>query len=93
LSRARPKRFSLKEHLETLIHQSVNRGIGYEEVLAEFEKRFIRKILGAYSGNQLRAARALGMHRNTLSRKLELYRLDSREFRRRARRATRRRRR
>ena len=83
----------MKEQLDTLINQLVNRGILYDEALAEFEKRFIRKILDSYRGNQSRAAEALGIHRNTLSRKLDLYRLDSRDFRRRAARAARRRRR
>lgn len=82
----------MKEQLDTLINQLVERGILYDEALAEFEKRFIRKVLGAYRGNQSRAAEALGIHRNTLSRKLDLYRLDSRDFRRRTARAARRRR-
>lgn len=73
----------MKEQLDTLINQLVDRGILYDEALAEFEKRFIRKILDTYRGNQSRAAEALGIHRNTLSRKLDLYRLDSRDFRRR----------
>jgi len=82
----------MKEQLDALINQLVDRGILYDEALAEFEKRFIRKILDTYRGNQFRAAEALGIHRNTLSRKLDLYRLDSRDFRRRAARAARRRR-
>jgi len=82
----------MKEQLDALINQLVDRGILYDEALAEFEKRFIRKVLDTYRGNQLRAAEALGIHRNTLSRKLDLYRLDSRDFRRRAARAARRRR-
>ena len=82
----------MKEQLDTLINQLVDRGILYDEALAEFEKRFIRKILDAYRGNQSRAAEALGIHRNTLSRKLDLDRLDSRDVRRRAARVARRRR-
>lgn len=81
----------MKEQLDALINQLVDRGILYDEALAEFEKRFIRKVLDTYRGNQSRAAEALGIHRNTLSRKLDLYRLDSRDFRRRAARTARRR--
>lgn len=62
----------MKEQLDALINQLVDRGILYDEALAEFEKRFIRKILDTYRGNQFRAAEALGIHRNTLSRKLDL---------------------
>jgi len=82
----------MKEQLDALINQLIERGILYDEALAEFEKRFIRKVLDTYRGNQSRAAEALGIHRNTLSRKLDLYRLDCKDFRRRAPREARRRR-
>lgn len=82
----------MKEQLDALINQLVDRGILYDEALAEFEKRFIRKVLDTYRGNQSRTAEALGIHRNTLSRKLDLYRLDRNDFRRRAPREARRRR-
>ena len=74
----------MKEQLDALINQLVERGVLYDEALAEFEKRFIRKVLDTFRGNQSRAAEALGIHRNTLSRKLDLYRLDRNDFRRRA---------
>ena len=82
----------MKEQLDALINQLVDRGVLYDEALAEFEKRFIRKVLDTFRGNQSRAAEALGIHRNTLSRKLDLYRLDRNDFRRRAPREARRRR-
>lgn len=82
----------MKEQLDALINQLVDRGILYDEALAEFEKRFIRKVLDTYRGNQSRAAEVLGIHRNTLSRKLDLYRLDRNDFRRRSPREARRRR-
>ena len=82
----------MKEQLDALINQLVERGVLYDEALAEFEKRFIRKVLDTFRGNQSRAAEALGIHRNTLSRKLDLYRLDRNDFRRRAPREARRRR-
>lgn len=66
----------MKEQLEALIHQLVDRGILFGEAVAEFEKRFIQEVLENHRGNQSRAARALGIHRNTLSRKIELYHLD-----------------
>ncbi|MFQ5817878.1 MAG: helix-turn-helix domain-containing protein [Terriglobia bacterium] len=66
----------MKDQLEALIHQLVDRGILFGEAVAEFEKRFIKEVLDNHQGNQSRAARALGIHRNTLSRKIELYKLD-----------------
>jgi DNA-binding NtrC family response regulator len=56
-------------------------GILYFEAKREFEKRFIIHVLKANKGNQCRAARELGLHRNTLSRNLALLRVDAREFR------------
>lgn len=72
----------MKDQLEALINQLVDRGILFEEALAEFEKRFIKKVLDHHQGNQSRAARALGIHRNTLSRKIEFYKLDQKPRRR-----------
>lgn len=54
----------------------VERGIRLEEAVNEFEKKFIKKVLDQLKGNQSRAARALGIHRNTLSRKVDEYKLD-----------------
>jgi DNA-binding protein Fis len=68
----------VKDQLEALIGQMVERGILFDEALAEFEKRFIKRALESANGNQSRAARVLGIHRNTLSRKIERYKLDSR---------------
>jgi Fis family transcriptional regulator, factor for inversion stimulation protein len=68
----------VKDQLEALIGQMVDRGILFDEALAEFEKRFIKRALESANGNQSRAARVLGIHRNTLSRKIERYKLDSR---------------
>jgi Fis family transcriptional regulator len=71
----------LKDQLETLVSQMVSRGILLEEALAEFEKKFIKAAIDGAEGNQCRAARVLGIHRNTLSRKIEKYRLDSQNSR------------
>ncbi len=55
----------------------VERGILFEEAVSEFEKRFIKRVLDRANGNQSRAADILGIHRNTLSRKIDEYKLDS----------------
>jgi len=65
----------VKEQLETLVGSMVERGILLEEALEEFEKRFIKQALEQSGGNQSRAATILGIHRNTLSRKLDEYKL------------------
>jgi Fis family transcriptional regulator, factor for inversion stimulation protein len=71
------ERTIVKDQLETLIGQMVDRGILLEEAVTEFEKRFIRRALERSRGNQSRAARELGIHRNTLSRKVEVYKLEN----------------
>jgi DNA-binding NtrC family response regulator len=68
----------VREQLEALVGQMVERGIQFEEAVNEFEKKFIKRVLDRSHGNQSRAARMLGIHRNTLSRKIDLYKLDHR---------------
>jgi len=75
----------VKDQLEGLVNQMVERGILFDEAIGEFEKRFIKRVLDRTNGNQSRAAQALGIHRNTLSRKMDEYKLDSNEHRRRSR--------
>jgi len=53
----------------------VERGILLEEAVAEFEKKFIKCALDLAKGNQGQAAKVLGIHRNTLSRKVGVYKL------------------
>ena len=65
----------LKEQLERLVTEMVSKGIRYDEAHREFEKKFITQILSQSDGNLGKAADLLGMHRNTLSRKIAEYRL------------------
>ena len=43
-------------------------GITYTEAVREFKRRFLLEVLAHHKGNQCKAAKELGMHRNTLSR-------------------------
>jgi len=67
----------VKEQLETVVGLMVDRGILLEEAVTEFEKKFIKRVLERSCGNQCRAAKVLGIHRNTLSRKIGEYKLNS----------------
>jgi DNA-binding protein Fis len=71
-----PERAFVKDLLESLVGMMVERGIRLEEAVNEFEKKFIKRVLEQLNGNQSRAALALGIHRNTLSRKVDEYKLD-----------------
>jgi Fis family transcriptional regulator len=71
----------VREQLEALVQQMVEKGIRYDAVVQDFEKCYITRVLERVKGNQSRAARTLGMHRNTLSRKIAEYNLTG-DFRR-----------
>lgn len=72
----------MKDQLEGLVAQMIERGIVFDEAVEEFEKRFIKRVLERTGGNQSKAAQVLGIHRNTLSRKIEQYKLESNGHRR-----------
>ena len=65
----------LREALERLVEDMITKGVRYEEAHKEFEKKFISHVLARSDGNLCKAATMLGMHRNTLSRKISEYRL------------------
>ena len=68
----------MKEKLESLVSEMIEKRIYLEEALDEFEKRFIQSVLAQTHGNQTKAAAVLGVHRNTLSRKIVQYKLNGR---------------
>jgi len=71
----------VKDQLEALITQMYKGGILYSEAVREFKKRFVLAVLQENGGNQCRAARQLGMHRNTLSRTIQELKIDMRTLR------------
>ena len=71
----------MKDQLEALVSQMHKSGILYSEAVREFKKRFILAVLSENHGNQCKAARELGMHRNTLSRTISELKVDMRAVR------------
>jgi Fis family transcriptional regulator, factor for inversion stimulation protein len=71
----------VKDQLEALVLQMYRSNILYSEAVREFKRRFIITVLEENKGNQCRAARQLGMHRNTLSRTLGELKIDVHGFR------------
>ena len=71
----------MKDQLEALIFQMYKSNILYSEAVREFKKRFILTVLEENKGNQCKAARELGMHRNTLSRTMQELKIDVRQMR------------
>jgi DNA-binding NtrC family response regulator len=65
----------VREELDRLVAEMVDRGILFDDARREFERRFIARALTRADGNLGRAAALLGIHRNTLRRKMADYRL------------------
>ena len=68
----------MKDQLEALVTQMIDRGLLFEEAMTEFEKKFILKVLEKNRGNQTKAAKAMGIHRNTLNKRLATYNHEKR---------------
>jgi len=67
----------VKHQLEALVTEMVEKGILFADAKREFEKRFIARVLLQHRGNLSRAAQDLKIHRNTLGKKIEEYKLQS----------------
>ena len=68
----------ISDRLERLVEEMVDRGVQFDDAVHEFEKRFISRVLGQCDGSLTKAACALGMHRNTLTRKMGEYKIKRR---------------
>ncbi|PYR34078.1 MAG: hypothetical protein DMF89_15560 [Acidobacteria bacterium] len=68
----------IADRLQKLVDEMVDRGVQFDDAVREFEKRFIARALGDCDGSVTKTADALGMHRNTLTRKMVEYRLKKR---------------
>ena len=65
----------ISDRLERLVEEMVARGVQFDDAVREFEKRFIACVLGRCDGSLTKTAGALGMHRNTLTRKMGEYKI------------------
>lgn len=72
---------AMRERLESLIEQMRRAGLGYEQAVLEFRKAFVAAGLRQHGGNVSKAAPALGVHRNTLTRLCTELRLEAKGFR------------
>ena len=65
----------MKQQLDSLVSEMVERGILFSDARREFEKRFIQRVLLRHKGNLSRAAKDLKIHRNTLGKKIDEYKI------------------
>ncbi len=68
----------IAERLEKLVEEMVDKGVRFEDAVRELEKRFITRVLTVQDGSLTRTAEALGIHRNTLTRKMGEYKIKKR---------------
>jgi len=64
--------------LDQLVDEMVARGVHYEDAQREFEKRFVAQVIDRSAGNLSKAADTLGVHRNTLARKIKDLKIKTR---------------
>ena len=65
----------MRDQLDKLVQEMLEKGILYDDARREFEKMFISRALQRTKGNVGDAADKLGLHRNTVARKMSEYRL------------------
>ena len=68
----------MRARLEALIDEMLDGQIMLDEALAEFEKLYIQKALARQKDHLSRTAGVLGIHRNTLSKRVANYRKQDR---------------
>jgi DNA-binding NtrC family response regulator len=72
----------MKESFDQLIDDLVSGGFFLEEAVEILEKGMIERVLRRCEGNQSEASKGLGIHRNTLQRKMVAYSIDGKHPRR-----------
>jgi Fis family transcriptional regulator, factor for inversion stimulation protein len=76
----------IRAKLETLVDDMLDGHILLDEAIAEFEKIYIQRALERHRDHLSRTARVLGIHRNTLSKRVAHYQKQGRSAHRQARR-------
>lgn len=71
----------VKEELEQIVSQMYRSGLQYHEAVREFQRTFLARVLRETNANQVRAAKALGIHRNTLRRVIKELTIDIKALR------------
>lgn len=63
----------MKEKFDGLIEQLLRGNVFLQEAIEILERSMIQRALAGTSGNQCAASKQLGIHRNTLQRKMQEY--------------------
>ncbi len=63
----------LKDRLESICIEMIDKGILFSEAVEQFENCFIAEVVNRTDGHITRAAERLGIHRNTLAKRIDHY--------------------
>ncbi|HTA44897.1 MAG TPA: helix-turn-helix domain-containing protein [Bryobacteraceae bacterium] len=72
----------MKENFDALVDYLMQNGFFLEQAVEILEKSMIEHAMQSTAANQSEAAKLLGIHRNTLQRKMVTYNIDGRRPRR-----------
>lgn len=72
----------MKESFDALVDYLMKSGLFLEQAVEILEKNMIERALQSTGANQSEASKMLGIHRNTLQRKMVAYDIDGRRPRR-----------
>lgn len=61
----------MRDKLRMIVADLVRGGVPLDLARREFERIYLEEVLEIHAGNHSAAARELGIHRNTLAKKLE----------------------
>ena len=70
----------MRARLEALVDEMLDGRILLSEALGEFEKLYIKKALSRNKKNLSKTAFALGVHRNTIAKRVAFYQNQERPF-------------
>jgi len=67
---------AMKETFETLVDHLLDKGFFMEQAVEILERTLMARALEFTEGNRCEASKLLGIHRNTLQRKIAEYKLE-----------------
>ena len=69
----------MKENFDAVVDHLVGNGFFLEEAVELLERTMIERALERTKGNRCAASKVLGIHRNTLQRKIEDYQIEGKK--------------
>jgi DNA-binding NtrC family response regulator len=72
----------MKDKFDSLVVHLLDNGFFLEEAVELLEKELITRAMERTKGNRCAASKLLGIHRNTLQRKREQYKMETRKVQR-----------